>query len=88
MPRFAVEICFTQPETDRFCVAGAVVEGTALPGMRAEVEGHLQRASAPVLAVESLTLKSGRVVDLLVFERATAPWRPFQVDGRVLLLSD
>ncbi len=86
MARFAVEMCFTQPNKGRFCAAGALVEGPACVGMVAEIDGHLQRARAEVIAVETLTLKSGRALDLLVFELATAPWRPFQVDGRVLVL--
>ena len=46
----------------------------------------MQRAKAEVIAVEPLTLKSGRDVEVLVFELATAPWRPFFLDGSTLVL--
>ena len=86
MPRFAVEMCFTQPEQGRLCAAGAAVEGAPAAGMQAEIEGHLQRSRAEVIAVETMTLRSGRSVELLVFELAASPWRPLLADGRVLLL--
>lgn len=86
MGRFEVEICFTKPRQDRLCAAGALVEGVVEVGMIAEVEGHVARRTAEVVAVEELELKSGRTVDVLVFALGGAPWRPFQVDGRVLIL--